>query len=352
VAAVAVILLLAVANNNPTTHNAAQQVINLGQGNSNTNTNSNGYVNVQKQMELQCYIALVGTNCGAATLQIYQGSSSLSLETDTASAGGLFTTGTYPSGTALTLKISGATCSTTCVTEYLPFTVPQMDPGSAISSTYNNVNVYDVVLGAWTITNAGSGGTTFTSGGTYYISQFSGNTVTVTTTLSETTTNAGYKSSYDVTNLLNLYFILQISDGAGASSSTQYATFTGAAHTSKSGNTNYYFWACPDGLSGQGYAATGGAFGLAQQGQSAGSADASCAGALSQHPAPVGTNAYAGGSTATQWTLGLGSLTTGNKETFSIATYEYADWAYFAANGNLGPNAAQVGSTFTIGIQK
>ena len=297
-----------------------------------------GKVVVTKPLQLGCVDPVAGANCGAVTVALYQGSSNNLLETLTATSSGIATsTNSYTSGAQLTLKVSG----NSKVTEYLPFTVPT----AYITDTNILSSIYAVTLGAWTQVFTGTAGTSFTSGNTYSLGQFSGNTVTITNAISETTSNAGYKSSYDVTNLINQYWVVQVDDGGGASSSTQYATVNGLPHLTRLGNTNYYFVICPDGLSGGGI---GSAFKVVSGSQSAGTFDSVCSGALTLQT--IGNQVF-GGAASFSFSIALGSLTGGNVETFQFKMYYYADPAYFTSNGNLGTNAVQSGSTFTIKIR-
>ncbi len=179
------------------------------------------------------------------------------------------------------------------------------------------------------------------------LSTFIGSTTTITTTLSETAANSGWKASYDPTNLLNNYLVVQIDDGSGASSGTQYASITGLPRLIKSGTTTYYQVICPDGLIGSGV--SGSAFKVVANSMSGGTADGVCTGSLST--ITIGGSTV-GGSASFQWTVGVGSLTAGNLETFTIKVMDYYDPSYFTANGNGGPNAAQLGSSFVLKFNK
>jgi hypothetical protein len=304
-----------------------------------TTTSGSNQVVVTKPLSISCVDPIAAANCGAVTIKIFQGTSPTVLETLTASSTGVATSNNkYTSGTQLTLQISG----NGKVTEFLSVVVPT----GYVTDTNIIINAYAVTLGSWAQTFTGTGGTTFVSGNTYFLNQFPANTVTVTDSISETSTNAGYKSSYDIVNLLNQYFLVQVSDGGGAAGSTQYATVTGLPHNVKSGNVNYYFVICPDGLSGSGI---GSPYQVVSGSQSAGSSDPQCSGSgLTQYSSG---NVVLGGSVGFSFTLQPGSLTAGNVETFTFKMFIYADPQYFLTNGNLGPNAVQTGSTFTLNIR-
>lgn len=303
-----------------------------------------GLVNVIKPVQFTCFDAFAGSNCGAVTVKLYQGSSTILLETLTASSSGVATTGnSYPTGTAMTIAVSG----NSKVTEYLPFAVPGMDANSAISASNNIVAIYAVALGTWTITMTGTGGTTITSGKTYITTGFTGSSAVITVTISETASNAGYKSSNDITNpyagasALFQGMGIQMDDGG-----VQNVAISGLPRSTVRGSTNYYFTTCNDGISGNGIG-LGGAFKVVPNTQSAGTADAICSGALSLQT--LGNTNY-GGSTAFSYTVAAGSG--GSAETISHKLYYYYDWGYFLINGNGGPNAVQAGSTFTMAWSK
>ena len=303
---------------------------------SNVQTTGAKGVVVTKPLQLGCVDPVAAANCGAVTVTLNAGSSNNVLETLTATSSGVATsTNSYTSGTQLNVRVSGNSKAN----QYLPFTVP-----TAYTTDTNIVaTIYAVTLGAWTQVFTGTGGTTFTSSTTqnHGLNGFSGNTVTITVSISETTNNAGIKSSYDVNNLLNLYWLIQIDDGGGAATSTLYATVNGLPNLSKVGNTNYYFVVCPDGLSGSGI---GTPYKVVTGSQSAGSFSSICSGSLTLQT--IGNQVF-GGSAGFSFSIAVGSLTT-SVETFQFKMYYYSDPAYFVTNGNLGPSATQSGSTFTI----
>jgi hypothetical protein len=290
----------------------------------------------------QCYDALTGSNCGAVTISVFLGTASAPAETLVASASGSATSGhAYQTGTALTVEVSG----NGKVTEFLPFTVP---PVSSTSQTTNPVTLYAITLGSWTQSLTGTNGaTTFVSGSQYALSTFTGSSTTITDSITESTNNAGYKNSYDIVNLINQYFVVRVDDGGGASSGSQYLALSGLANNVKVGNTNYYFEVCPDGLiSGFGTTQVSSGNYISVGGNSFGSSSGCTGSGLSLQT--VGTTT-SGGAVAFSFTVKQGSLTTGNVETLSFKMFYYTDPAYFAANGgNMGPNAVQTGSTFTI----
>ena len=303
-----------------------------------------GLVNVIKPIQFSCFDAFAGANCGAVTVALYQGASTVLLETLTASSSGVATTGnSYPTSTAMTIKVSG----NSKVTEYLPFTVPGMDANSAISAANNVVAIYAVTLGTWTITVTGTGGTTITSGKTYITTGFTGSSAVITITISETASNAGYKSSHDITNpytgTSSLFqgMGIQMDDGG-----TQNIALSGLPRSTVRGSTNYYWVTCNDGIKGNGISLTG-AFKVVPNTQSAGTADSICSGSLSQQT--LGNTNY-GGTTAFSYTVAAGAG--GGAETVSHKLYYYYDWGYFLINGNGGPNAAQSSTTFTMAWSK
>ncbi len=298
--------------------------------------NQPGKVVVTKTITFACVDSIAGANCGAVTIALYQGTTNTLLETLTASSAGVIaSTNTYTSGTALTLKVSG----NSKVTEYIPFTAPT----GYVTDTTENVGIYAITLGAWTQSFTGTGGTTFSSSTTalHGLNGFSGNQVTINANIAETTASAGYKASYDIINLLNQYWLVQIDDGGGANSNTQFATVNGLTHLTVLGNTHYNFVVCPDGLAGNGGNTR---YTIQLNSQTQGSFDGICSGSLSGF---TSGNTVAGYNAAYTFTVAVGGLTT-SAETFQFKMYYYADWGYFVTNGNLGPSATQSGSTFTI----
>lgn len=293
--------------------------------------------------------ALTGSVVNAPTLNIYQGI--LNPASPTVSSGGVFTTGGgYNTGTTLLLKISGAST----VTEYLPFIVPPITCGSNQSN--NVVNIYTITLGSWTITAAGQGGTTFTSGNQYFLSQLpagAGGTNTITITFSESNNNQGYHSTVDILNNLVQNFVVQIKDTATGLS------LSGLPRSQTVGTTRYWLINCADGISGQGYGSgTSGVFAVGTSGDSAGAAttnpatgaslqypstgpDSICQGVLSQQK--IG-NAVTGGTAYFSFGVSKGSLASGSSETLSITGNDYSSISFFQSQTSLGPNTAAVGA--------
>lgn len=312
-------------------------------GDTTSATTTQGLVSVQKTIQFTAFNTLSGSNCGAVTVNLYEPASRDQLESLTASSSGVATSGNiYATGKNLVLRISG----NSMVTTYFPMTVPAMDYGSSIASTTNNVALYCVTLGAWTMTNAGTGGTTFSTGAVYIIDQFSGDTVTITTTLSETTTNAGYITSKDITNPfkdssgatkeLYQYFVVRLTT-TGSSLS-----ITGWPRSVLFGSTTTKTAICPDGLSGTGY---GSAYTVTTNSQSQGVRDSICTGALSIKT--IGNTNY-GGSSSFSWGVTRSGLGSGSTQLLTLGMWYYYSPDYLKDNNDGGPNDTQSGSDFNI----
>jgi hypothetical protein len=220
-----------------------------------------------------------------------------------------------------------------------------MDYGSSIASTSNIVAIYCITLGAWTMTNTGTGGTTFTSGTTYLIDAFTGDSVTITTTLAETTANAGYVTTKDIINPyvvggvqqeLYQYFVIRLTT-TGTS-----LTVSGWPRSVLFGTTTTKTVICPDGLSGNGY---GTAYTVTTNAQSQGIRDTQCTGALSLKT--IGTTNY-GGSVSFTWSVSDGALGSGSTQDLVLGMWYYYDPAYLKETNSGGPNDTQSGSDFTI----
>src|SRR3990167_3547846 len=265
-------------------------------------TQTSGLVSVSKTIQFTAFDSNVGSNCGAVTVNVYDPVSRNLLESLTASSAGVATSGNqYRTGDNINVRISG----NSRVTQYFPVTVPAMDYGSSIASTSNIVAIYCITLGAWTMVNTGTGGTTFVTGTTYLIDAFSGGSVTITTTLSETTANAGYVSTKDiinpyvvggVQNELYQYFVIRMTT-TGTS-----LTINGWPRSTLFGTTTTKTVICPDGLSGNGY---GTAYTVTTNAQSQGIRDTQCTGALSLKT--IGNTNY-GGTASFVWSVADGAL--------------------------------------------
>lgn len=305
-------------------------------------TQTSGLVSVSKTIQLTGFDSNAGSNCGAVTINLYDPASRNLLESLTASSAGVATSGnTYDTGDNIVVRISG----NSKVTQYFPMTVPAMDYGSSIASSTNNVAIYCVTLGAWTMTNTGTGGTTFTSGTTYLIDAFTGGSVTITTTLSETTANAGYVSTKDIINPyvvggvqqeLYQYFVIRMTT-TGTS-----LTINGWPRSVLFGSTTTKTVICPDGLSGMGYDS---AYTVVSNAQSQGIRDTQCTGALSLKT--IGNTNY-GGAVTFVWSVADGALGSGSTQLLTLGMFYYYDPAYLKENNDGGPNDTQSGSDFTI----
>ena len=306
-------------------------------------------------LQFTVFDGLAGGAINAPTMNIYLGQ--LIKESPTVSSAGVATTGnSYNTGTNLIIKLSGGTGA--AVTEFLPFTVPPITCGSNQSN--NIVTIYDVTLGAWTLTATGPSGTTFTSTGTKYLSQFPGGASaisTVSVTDSETTTNAGYLTTVDILNSLVQNFVVQAKDtGTGLS-------ITGFNTQQSVGTTRYFFNVCPDGIVlgsnggyGQSYTVSGSNTNYQENAKNnpatngaltypSNGASPQCQGSLSKQT--IGVNTL-GGNAYFSFGVSVGSLAAGSNEQIVVSNQAYASLSFFAAQTSLGPNAAAQGSSFTF----
>lgn len=333
VALIAILFLAFTPTPNAINQAISQQVSNTASVNTNLNLCS-----VTKPLSLTAYNGLAGTALNAPTIAIFTGSSPYTQQSSAAaSSAGVLTTGaSYTTGTTLKIR----TIDASLARNQIDFTVPPMTCGD--NATNNVVAIYGIVLGAWTTTMTGTGGTTLSTGKQYLITAFTGNTVDITFTLSETTANAGYKSSFDYVNGVWNYFVFEMSTAGTA------LGLDGFLKTALKGSTSYYFAICGDGISGQGYGSSGGTGAYTAQsgtGQSKG-VTSNCVGSLSSQT--IGTSVY-GGTAAIKFTVKQGSQAKGDAaQTLTFKYWSYADVDNYINKNTYGPDVTQVGSSITL----
>lgn len=248
----------------------------------------------------------------------------------TASTGQCTTNGKYNTGQALVAYIT----KSSYISYFQAFTVPPALT-SASPPTTLQVPIFDTLLGAWTNTISGSpGGTTFTTGGTYY---FSEQTTPVTSlqlswTLTESTTNAGWVNSYDIFNNFQRNLVFVASDGGDG-----IQAITGYQVKEIGGTTNYYLFTIPSGVTQN----------IGQDGVSITGWTVSPSGATQYSNSNAQTTT--GGSYVFTFTINRNSETAGTSATWSFKLW-YAASATFSPNGafNIGTPATQSGSTVTL----
>ena len=299
------------------------------------NTNEN-LCSVTKPMQITAFNAYSGAALNAPQVEIRSGSAphGLSQNVSASSSGVVTTASAYTSGTPL--KVMTYAAST--VRQWLDVTVPPMTCGD--NSTNNVMSIYAIVLGAWTATVTGTGGTTFTDGTIYNISEFTADTVDISFTLSETTANAGYRTSFDPIRNAYYGFVIEVSTTGNSLS------ITGFQKSAVKGSTTYYFKACPDGVSGTGFGKTGGQgqfqvkVGTDSQGYAQG-----CTGSLSAQT--IGTDVI-GGTASFTFTVAQGALASGSSQNLDTQWRRNADINKFINENDYGAYDAQVGSTFDL----
>ena len=333
VALIVIIFLAFTPTPNPVNQAISQQVSTTA-----VNTNLN-LCSVSKPIQFTAYDGLAGTALNAPTIAVRTGVSPYTQQSSAAaSSSGVLTTGaSYTTGTALKIVTSGASTSQ----NQIDFTVPPMTCGD--NATNNVVALYAITLGAWTTTMTGTGGTTLSTGKQYLITAFAGNSVDITFTLSETTSNAGYKTSFDYVNGVWNYFVFEMSTAGTA------LGIDGFPKTALKGSTSYYFAICPDGITGQGFGSQGGTGAYTAQtgtGQSKGVTTNNCVGSLSSQT--VGTTNY-GGTAAVKFTVKQGSQAKGDAaQTLTFKNWRYADVDNYITKNTYGPDVTQTGSTITL----
>ena len=270
----------------------------------------------------------------------------------TTSSGSCTTTGySFASGTSLIASI----VTSGYVTEWIPFTVPYVPSGAAGITTIP-VQLYQLKtetfiptfqIGTTSVVNPTA---TFHAQRTYKYNYSSTAAQSVTVNLNYVTANEGYLScnqatglQYDIINKVCQSAVLQISDtGVGLS-------VTGMPRQFSSGSSRYWWALPPDGVSIQ--PATNGGMGLVSQFQTPGAGprssnpDSNTGGSLTEQT--IGNNIY-GGTATVGLTVQQGSVASSSTESLVFTLYVNADPNYFPVNNNLGPNAANESTPFTI----
>ena len=308
-----------------------------------------GYTCTSLPLGLSLTNPMAGGAITSQDIKLYNGLATT--ETPQTGSGGTVTSAlTYQSGQALTAYMTG----NSLVTLYQPFVVPPNPTGNTGLTTIQ-VPLYNFLLGGWTGTAfwqvTGSGGTTFTDNTQYFWSQFPSTTsTTITVNINEPTNNRGYKTSYDILNALTQYLVVEASDAASATETIPNSQFF-----NKVGTTSYWQWIMPDGLT-PNYA-NGPSVGVMPTANTGRllpwlvtSQQLTINGATVTGSATLQVvgNTATGGNDNFNFILNKGSLGSGSSATISLKLFKYYSPYYFAINGNGGPNAAQIGSTFRL----
>ena len=277
-----------------------------------TTTPGNGYVSVDDPLQINLLLPFTGTYGSGDTVAIIE--SGHIVETLTTSSSGAATSNeAYPSGTSLILKVSG----TGLVTEWVPVTVPQMLAASAQTQSVNRITVNDVAIGTPSVQIVYSGNGNNYAGRTFNFSAIGVTSATFTVTIYNTAANSGWIDSFDSVNNQNSYMISSLST-AGSSVSV-----TGAQQSVGRGGSTYYLNQINSGYS-NGAATAGGFSTYTSGGQTIG-----------------GVYSYT-------ITVGVGSLTHGNSQSFTLQLYKNADPSLYASQGTFGPDSSTIGSSTTI----
>jgi hypothetical protein len=266
-------------------------------------------------------------------------------------ASGVCTTAgqSFTSGTGLVANI----IESNYITEWIPFTVPFLTAGSG-SVTTIPLALYQMKTGSFVFT-AQIGTTTVLNGVsaapfTYLYNFGSTAAQSVTVSFLYKTANEGYINcnqgtglQYDIINGICQSAVLQITDN-----STGLA-LTGMPRQFSSGSTRYWWSILPDGVCIA--STTNGGQGVMTQcsapghGAPYGGRDSNTQGSLTEQS--VGGSLYGGTATAT-FTIKQGSVASGSTESLVFTLFINADPNYFAVNNNLGPNAINASTPFTI----
>lgn len=248
---------------------------------------------------------------------------------------------------------------TNFVTMYQPCFVPPI-ASTAAQVTSINVPLYDIRLGVYSTSASVTGGTTWTSTfSSYSFANTALDQIVASFTETETTNNAGYISTYNIVDKVNLLMCVEFNDGAAAT-----ATFDGYQYYVKVGTTSYYIYCFADGFS-----TISNNWALKTSGITSTFAKDLTGRYVSEAPdqsqvfthngitasgsssMQLAGNTAIGGSVTFQLTMNKGSMTAGGTVTLQHKLYRYYDPVYFLAFGNGGPAAAQVGSTLTITLR-
>ena len=269
----------------------------------------------------------------------------------TTSSGSCTTTGySFASGTSLIASI----VTSGYVTEWIPFTVPYVPSGAAGITTIP-VQIYQLktesyastfMIGTTAISTANQAHVAFTY--KYNFSTTAAQPVTIS--LNYKTANEGYLScnqavglQYDIISKVCQSAVLQISDaGAGLS-------VTGMPREFPTGSSRYWWALPPDGVGIQ--PPTNGGMGLISQfstpgaGPHSSNPDSNTGGSLTEQT--IGNNIY-GGTATVGLTVQQGSVASSSTEALVFTLYINADPNYFPVNNNLGPNAVNASTPWTV----
>ena len=285
----------------------------------------------------------------AATVTFYTTGAQF-LAACTTSSGTCTTTGvSFTSGQNITVSI----VTSGYVTEWIPVTVPYVASGSA-GITAIPMALYQIKTESF-VTTFQVGTTSVTTGishtyNTYKYNFSSTAAQPVTVNLNYKTANEGYLGcnpsngqQYDIINRVCQSAVLQISDTSTGLS------VTGMPRQYASGTSRYWWSVMPDGV-GVANPPDGGMGALAQI-KTPGAApdgaisDGNTAGSVSEQT--IGNLIYGGTASATL-TVQQGSVASGSTETLVFTLYVNADPNYFPVNNNLGPNAANASTPFSV----
>jgi len=283
------------------------------------------------------------------------------IATCTTSSGACTTSGTsFSSGQSVVLSMT----TTGYVTEWVPMTIPYVPKGSA-SLTAIPLALYQIKTNSYTTTFQ-IGVTSVTNGISHGWNNYKYNFSTtasqpVSVIFSFKTANEGYVDcnynagsgfgnyqgsgwNYDIINQVCQSAVLQISDTSNGLS------VTGMPRFYSSGSTRYWWAVVPTDLGynspgnngGMGYLSV---LGTPGSGPSPASYDGNCQQGLSEQT--IGNNLF-GGVSSCSLQVQQGSVASGSTETLTFTLYFNADPTYFPSHNNLGPNAANATTPFTV----
>ena len=208
----------------------------------------------------------------------------------------------YPSGKVLNILYNSTTSKM-----WMTLTVPLMAPTDVESQTSNPVTIRAFTVSSGTDLLYLSNGTTYSDGSALNTTSYGSTTLTFTYSLSVTTDDTGFKSSYDPVNGTAWKDVMYV-----VLSGTGYSKFTitGMDGSFDIGTTRYYYKNLPDT-------------------------------ALTKDRVGTGYDPAADGSEAIPFTIDCAGLsrTSSDSVTMQLYVYHYSDPAYLMGHSSYGPDA-------------
>jgi len=257
---------------------------------------------------------LNGVSISSATVYLLNPSTGQVLSTVTISSG----TGTSPPMFTPGQQVVAKVVASGYVTRFVPITVPStLSSTTSCSNCVYSATINDIKLGSPTIKIVDNLGNSYTSGSSLNFSTLGVSSITLTVTVYNTLADSGWVSSQDVVNNQIQNLAMQITT-PGTSVSV-----TNLQNPVTRGSSSYWTQIIPDGY-------------IDAQVQPGGFSTQT-----------IGTNVI-GGVTSFTFTVSKSALAHGSTQAFTFTLYDYASAAVFAAQGSYGPNAAVLGSAFTL----